>query len=202
MCLLILRSGDVEINPGPGVSSTPRLLTSDTSLSDDCLRIDNLIYFTCLNIQSFISKRDIIQAELNHRDVLLFTETWFNQNTSIDDITLKNYKIPYRCDRGGRVGGDVAIYVKENIYSEEKVELKQNGLESIWMKILTKGVDILFGLFYRPPDSENYIWDHINHSIDLVLNTSIDRIVICAILMKISLILVKCKLRISVYKII
>jgi hypothetical protein len=81
MCLLILRSGDVEINPGPGVSSTPRLLTSDTSLSDDCLRIDNLIYFTCLNIQSFISKRDIIQAELNHRDVLLFTETWFNQNS-------------------------------------------------------------------------------------------------------------------------
>jgi hypothetical protein len=50
--------------------------------------------------------------------------------------TLENYKIPYRCDRGGRVGGDVAIYVKENIYSEEKVELKQNGLESIWMKIL------------------------------------------------------------------
>ena len=103
----------------------------------------------------------------------------FNQKTSIDDITLDNYRIPYRCDRVGRVGGDVAIYVKENIYSEEKVELKQNGLESIWMKILTKGVAILFGLLYRPPDSENYIWDHINHSIDLVLNTSIDRIVIC-----------------------
>jgi hypothetical protein len=29
-----------------------------------------------------------------------------------------------------KVGG-VAIYVKENIYCEEKVELKQNGLESI-----------------------------------------------------------------------
>ena len=39
MCLLILRSGDVEINTGPGVSSTPRLLTSDTSLSNDFLRI-------------------------------------------------------------------------------------------------------------------------------------------------------------------
>ena len=101
MCLLILRSGDVEINPKPGVSSTPSLLTStnDTSLSDDFLRIDNLISFTCLNIQSFKSKRDIIQAELNHRDVLLFTETWFNTKTSIDDITLENYKIPYRCDR-------------------------------------------------------------------------------------------------------
>ena len=45
-------------------------------------------------------------------------------------------------------GGVVAIYVKENIYCEEKVELKQNGLESIWVKIHTKRVDILFGLFY------------------------------------------------------
>ena len=107
----------------------------------------------------------------------------------VDDITLANYIIPYGCDRGGRVGGDVAIDVKENIYSEGKVELKkQNGLESIWVKIHTKRVDILFGLLYRPPDSENYIWDHNNHSIDLAL--------------KISLILVKCKLKISAYKII
>ena len=76
-------------------------------------------------------------------------------------------------------GGGVAIYVKENVYSKEKVELKHNGLESIWLKIHTKGVDILFGLFYRPPDSENYICDHINHSIDVAMNTNNDRIVIC-----------------------
>ena len=92
--------------------------------------------------------------------------------------------------------------MKENIYSEEKVELKQNGLESIWVKIHTKGVDILFGLFYRPPDSENYIWGHINHSIDLALNTSIDRIVICGDFNEVSLILAKCKLKISAYKLI
>ena len=40
-------------------------------------------------------------------------------------------------------------------------------------------MDILFGLFYRPPDSENYICDHINHSIDVAMNTNIDKIVIC-----------------------
>ena len=44
------------------------------------------------------SKRNIIHAELSEHDVLLFTETWFNQKISIDDITLDNYKIPYRCD--------------------------------------------------------------------------------------------------------
>jgi hypothetical protein len=47
------------------------------------------------------------------------------------------------------------------------------------VKIHTKGVDILFGLFYRPPDSESYICDHINHSIHVAINTNIDRMVIC-----------------------
>ena len=100
---------------------------NNTSLSDAVLRIDNLMPFTCLNIQSFKSKRNIIQAEFSE---LLFTETWFNQKISIDDIALENYKIPYRCDRVWRVGGGVAIYVKEYIYSEEQVELKQNGLST------------------------------------------------------------------------
>ena len=46
------------------------------------------------------------------------------------------------------------------------------------MKIHTKGVDILCCLFYQPPDSKNYIWDHINYYIDVAMNTNIDRIVI------------------------
>ena len=71
---------------------------NNTSLSDDFLRIDNLMPFTCLNMQSFKSKRNIIHGELSEHDVFLFTETWFNQKISIDDITLDNYKIPYRCD--------------------------------------------------------------------------------------------------------
>ena len=50
-----------------------------------------------------------MQAEFNDRDVLIFNEAWFNQKTSIDDITLENYKIPYRCDRGRRIGGGVTI---------------------------------------------------------------------------------------------
>ena len=86
--------------------------------------------FTCLNIQSFKFKRNIIHAELSEDDVLLFTETWFNQKISIDDITLENYKIPYRCDIIWRVGGGVSIYAKEYIYSEEQVKRKQNGLNS------------------------------------------------------------------------
>jgi predicted MPP superfamily phosphohydrolase len=78
---------DVEINPRPGVSSNPSLTSTNVaSLSD---------VFACLNIQNFKSKRDIIQAEFSDRDVLLLTVTMLNQKTSMDDITLENYKIPY-----------------------------------------------------------------------------------------------------------
>jgi hypothetical protein len=35
-----------------------------------------------------------------------------------------------------------------------------------------------YGWKYRPPDSANYICDHINHSINVAMNTNIDRIVI------------------------
>jgi hypothetical protein len=62
MRLLILKSGDVERNPGSSVSPNPSLTSiNETSISDDCLRIDNLISFTCLNINK---KRDSIRKPL------------------------------------------------------------------------------------------------------------------------------------------
>jgi hypothetical protein len=63
MRLLILKSsGDVERNPGPGVSPNPSLTSiNETSISDDFLRIHNLISFTCLNINK---KRGSIRKPL------------------------------------------------------------------------------------------------------------------------------------------
>ena len=181
--LLLTVAGDIEQNPGP--SSTSDSSTSGLSsvpsndYSDVFVNLNNLVTFTCLNTQSLVSKRDIIESEFNDRDVLLFTETWFNPQTSDDDIELQNYSLPYRNDRIGRVGGGVAIYVKKNMYSSEMTELKMNGLESVWVKVHAKGINILFGVFYRPPDSENHIWDHINYSIDMAISKNIDNVVIC-----------------------
>ena len=62
MRLLILKSGDVERNHGPGVSPNPSLNSiNETSISDNCLRIHNLISFTCLSINK---KRDSIRKPL------------------------------------------------------------------------------------------------------------------------------------------
>ena len=88
-------------------------------------------------------------------------------------------KKPYRNDRNHKAGGGVAIYVKENIFSEEKPEFKINGLECVWVKIHVKGTNILFGNFYRPPDSDNQTWEKINYSIDLAINSNADKIIIC-----------------------
>ena len=62
MRLLILKSGDVERNHGTGVSPNPSLTSiNETSISDDFFRIDNLISFTCLNINK---KRGSIRKPL------------------------------------------------------------------------------------------------------------------------------------------
>ena len=180
LTLLILLSGDVELNPGPLSSTESSSISESIGDSVDLfLNTNNFVTFTCLNTQSLVSKRDLLLAEFSDRDVLLFTETWFNAETPESDTVLENYKLPYRCDRVGRIGGGVAIYIKNEIYSEELTNLGNNIVESIWVKIHVKGVDILFGLFYRPPDSEHDIWDHINNSIDNAKNTNIDRIIVC-----------------------
>ncbi|CAC5426853.1 unnamed protein product [Mytilus coruscus] len=175
---LMYRAGDIEKNPGPIVNSTSSCSSCSTH-TDTLLSGNHFLTFTCLNTQSFLAKRDIIQAEFSDRDILLFTETWFNQHTDDSDIKLESFNKPYRTDRNHKVGGGVAIYVKENIFSEEKPEFKINGLECVWVKIHVKGINILFGKFYRPPDSDNQIWEKINYSIDLAINSNADKIIIC-----------------------
>lgn len=74
--LLLTLAGDIEQNPGH--SSTSDSSTSGLSsvpsndYSDVFVNLNNLVTFTCLNTQSLISKRDIIESEFNDRDVLLF----------------------------------------------------------------------------------------------------------------------------------
>ena len=175
---LMYRAGDIEKNPGPISNSTSSPSICSTH-SDSWLTGSQFLTFTCLNTQSFLAKRDLIEAELSDRDILLFTETWFNTHTDDSNIKLESFKKPYRNDRNHKAGGGVAIYVKENIFSEEKPEFKINGLECVWVKIHVKGTNILFGNFYRPPDSDNQTWEKINYSIDLAINSNADKIIIC-----------------------
>ncbi len=131
-----------------------------------------------LNIQSLNPKIDILQIESQPYDLLIFTETWLSQTTSNDDLYISNFNLPFRCDRPARHGGGVAIYVREGIHATRRSDLEVNGIESVWIEIITNRKKILIGGIYRPPDSNNNHWVLLEETIDRAFNQVCDNIIV------------------------
>ena len=111
--MLILLSGDVEVNPGSDTAE-------DTSLSSDDLSLtpfETLSYHPSvfhLNIQSLVPKIDIVRSEADAYDILVFSESWLNPNIANDTIYIENLMPPFRTDRVNRIGG-VSSYMSETV---------------------------------------------------------------------------------------
>jgi hypothetical protein len=132
-----------------------------------------------LNVQSLVPKIDLLNVELQKFDILCFTETWLNTIVANQDISLDNFQSPFRKDRVDRLGGGVAIYVKNDYHVVHRNDLEVLGVECVWVEIkISKNHPVLIGTFYRPPDSLNYTFDLIEHSIDLAVDTGINTIVV------------------------
>ena len=70
------------------------------------------------------------------------------------------------------------LYVKEGIHYKRRDDLEIRGIESIWIEVANRHKHILFGLFYRPPNSDiNYYLD-IENSLHLAFDTDISDIII------------------------
>ena len=181
MSLVLLRAGDIAENPGPhsdisSISSESDFSSiSSESVSNVC---KNQISFVHYNIQSINNKIDILSAELLDYDIISLTETWLNDESEIPETTLDNFKTPYTHIRSNQVGGGVSVYVKSNIYSIRRPDLEVRCTESVWVELIIKNKRILYGTFYRPPNSTPETWDLLEHSVDLAYNTGIDYIII------------------------
>ena len=81
--LKLLRSGDIHPNPGPE-ASTDNLDTSSRSSSYSDL-INSGLSVVHLNTQT---KLDPIEIELQHYDVLIFSETWLSPDISNANLKL------------------------------------------------------------------------------------------------------------------
>ena len=75
-----------------------------------------------------------------------------------------------RKDTVGDSHGGVFIYVKESVYHKRRADLEPRGIECIWIELLLKHKHILFGLFDKPPNSED--------SIHLAIDTGISDIIV------------------------
>ena len=110
------------------------------------------------NIRSFRKNFDEVSAFLSllsHRfQVLVFSETWFD-NDSVMEIS--GYK-SYHSYRSGRVGGGVSVYVSDILRSTCVEELTLNGdiFETCCVKVNHNNQDIYVLGTYRPPNLTDY----------------------------------------------
>ena len=149
--LLLLLSGDVELNPGPLSAD----LSSSTDSSFSYMNVsvfENNFSLVHYNVQSLLHKIGQIELELSNFDVIALSETWLSPAIKDDDIKLANFQDPFRKDRHINNYGGVIVYVRENIPCKRRRDLELQGLESIWLELKLKSKVVLFGLFYRSPN--------------------------------------------------
>lgn len=129
------------------------------------------------NIQSLANKKDILESELRHFDVISLTETWLDQRTHDSDIELSGY-ITYRRDREGDSHGGICVFVNNNVFSKQRRDLEVPDIECIWVELFINNRKILIGTFYRPPNSSPAVLASIENSTGLAFDTNARNIIL------------------------
>ena len=179
--ILLLKAGDIEQNPGPQTGTS--ISTANTSSlasggSMNLSTLQNKLSIVHYNVQSITRKIDILSSELFEFDILAFSETWLNPSISKESLLIQSYRETERKDRQGDSHGGIMIYVKDTIYYKRRLDLEPRGIECIWIELVLKHKHVLFGLFYRPPNSDLNYYSTMEDSIHLAVDTGINDIII------------------------
>ncbi|MEW8191406.1 MAG: reverse transcriptase family protein [Candidatus Thiodiazotropha endolucinida] len=175
LALLLYSCGDVHPNPGPlSTASTSSNNSSSSGMSNilfSSLDLTHNLSFVHYNVQSIYSKLEILEAELFEFDILAFTETWLSPSTDTSELLLHSFNTPERKDREHDSHGGVMIYVKDCLHYKRRVDLESRNIESIWIELTNNHKRILFGLFYRPPNSDSNYFSDIEDSVALAVDS-------------------------------
>ncbi|GAB0210230.1 hypothetical protein GRJ2_003488800 [Grus japonensis] len=94
-----------------------------------------------------------ICAHLQGYDLIGITETWWDGSYDWS-VGMEGYRL-FRKDRQGRRGGDVDLYVNDQLECMElHLGMDEEPTESLWVRIKVRAGtgDIVVGVYYRPPD--------------------------------------------------
>ena len=145
--LLLLLSGDIELNPGPSIN-----LNEDMKFTKQ--RGFHMLH---VNINSLLPKIDELRAIAESTKVALIgiTESKLDSSVTDSEISIDRYDV-LRLDRN-RHGGGVACFIRHDI--------QYNILKPVTNKIEVILVDIFFpnskpfkvGVCYRPPNQLDFL---------------------------------------------
>ena len=150
LVLLILRSGDVETNPGPPVTYT--------QLLGSVKKFPKNVKFFHINCRSLCNKRNTIKKiinDLGDNTVYGFTETWLSaeNNHKIWEIDSEQYT-SIRCDRSdtqkgnAKKGGGVMLLIP-NKFKPKKIKINVENHEHVLAKMTINNCNFLVHLSYN-----------------------------------------------------
>ena len=155
--LLVIMSGDVLENPGPGLN---------ISADSDSLSIIHL------NIRSIRNKIDYIKDSLADFDILCFTETHLNHAISNEELFIEGFQpVKFRKDVSPHSAG-LLTYVGEGLIAAHRPDLEVNLEESLWIEVKQKGEPYLVCNVYRPPNTPVSFRPRLNVIIEKALDIS------------------------------
>ena len=150
------------------VHSTSRLenvnkLDNDVIMTCDYLEHDDVwtsndteLFVIQWNIQGMCSKTDHLKHVIDNNpsnrtpDLILLCETWLNKQTL--SISVPGYNL-IRKDRTKKVGGGVAILIKQGIKYKERRDLSDSiKLECILIELENNKQRTIVGSLYKPPN--------------------------------------------------
>ena len=162
LLLLLLRSGDIELNAGPS-HVTPR----------EC----NLSIFH-QNIRSIRNKFEYIRDNFLDFDIICFTETKLSGDIINKSLSLEGHDCIFRKDNTNHSGG-LLTYVSSLFRPTRLLNLEITLPESIWIRIVDHSKCFLICNVYRSPNTAPECWNRfetcLDHAYDLCYNIIIVR---------------------------
>jgi hypothetical protein len=105
-------------------------------------------------------------------DIIGITESWANEDITSAELSIDQFDM-FRKDRLKSKAGGVIIYIHKKWKAAECTELNNMVFEeSTWCKITTNNDDLLIGLCYRSPSSN----DENNERLLQLLEQSVTKI--------------------------
>ena len=147
---LLILSGDISLNPRP---------SHNTPVTDNKFEPFNKrgLHVLHINVNRLLSKIDELRDIVSKTKpaILGITESKLDKKVNDQDINISGYNI-LRSDRNRNSGG-VACYVRSDLCFNRK-NIFSNSLEHAFFDILIPKVKpVSIGIFYRPPNVNNFL---------------------------------------------
>jgi exonuclease III len=120
-----------------------------------------------LNPYKFKEKKNLLEdiARENNTFLISLTETHLNPNIKDAEIHIENF-VPLRTDRtGGRKGGGIVVYIRENLAPVTTTILSQSNGTVEFSMLHIQSLNIIVISVYRPPDCS---YHHFAEAMDLI----------------------------------